>query len=180
MSTRTLSAWGSLLIAILLWAGFGLLVWQLSEERARYASLKADVALQEGRDKASAELRGLIRDTKDEREALEQLSRTDVLAAAATIEAVGIAAGARVSIESAASTSLGGKQTKDIGAIVVVAHAEGTFQSLIQAAALFESLPFPSMVENYEMQASPRSSGRGDSWSMTARIRIMTSSNTGA
>ncbi len=182
MSIRslTIAAWSSVLLTVLLWGGFAFLVFQLSAERTRYASLTADVSYQEGREKTSAQLRALIRDSKTEREMLEQLSHTDVLASASTIEAAGQAAGADVVIESAVSTPLSGKQTADLQEVIVVARAEGTFPSLMQAASLFESLPFPSEVESYELRAMRRASGaRTSLWSMTTRIRIITPANTG-
>jgi hypothetical protein len=174
------TAWGSLLVALALWGGFGFLVSQVSAERERYATLKADIAQQEGREKTATGLRSLLRDTKDERDALIQLSSTDVLAAAATIEAAGQAAGVDVIIESAATTPLGGKQTKELHEVVVVAHAEGTQQALLKAASLFESLPFPSRVQSYELQSIPSTNARTERWSMTMRVRIVTPSDNGA
>lgn len=180
MRTVRLGAWIGLLCALALWAGFGLIVYELGRERARLDSRRADIALAENREKTAAQLRALIRETKSERDALERLARTDVLEAAATIEAAGKVAGARVSIGEAASTPLNNRGTKALREVVVVARAEGTLDSLLKAAALFEALPFPSSVESYEIWATPGPKGpRSDLWNMISRIRIITPSDIG-
>jgi hypothetical protein len=157
-----------------------LFVWKLADERANYALLKADVFLQEEREKSSAELRTLVRDTRAEREALEQLSHTDVLAAAATIEAAGNVAGVEVTIGNATTARLTGSPSEDLQAVIVLANAEGTLQALLAAASLFESLPFPSLVESYELyEVTSKSKSTAGQWHMTARIRILTPSENG-
>jgi hypothetical protein len=102
------------------------------------------------------------------------------LAAAATIEAAGNVAGVEVTIGSATTALLSGSPSEDLQAVIVVANAEGPLSSLLTAASFFESLPFPSQVESYEIRAMPSSGTRtSNEWRMTTRIRILTPAQNG-
>lgn len=182
MTSRTFSfgVWTMVVVAILLWTGFGLLVWKLGEERVRAVTQTADAVTMRERERVAGELSTLLRDTRAEREALDQLTSTDVLAAAATIESAGKAAGVKVSIEGA-SNQINGPQVAGFRTVVVIADAEGKISSLLKAAQLFESLTFPSLIESYELIADPIISGKGSTglWRMTTRIRILIPAETG-
>ncbi len=159
--------------ALLLWALVGIAVWQIQEMRDRIAIRESDLVARDERDRLAAELQSLMRDTRDDRAALEQLTTTDALAAAATIEAAGRQAGVTVEIGGAVSSQLQGAQAPGLREVTVVANAEGEFSSLLQAASLFESLPFPSRIDSYELHAVPPIKGVKDPWRMSARIRIL-------
>lgn len=173
MKRITFTAAASTILALLLWGGFGTLVWELGNARVRLATREAENVVRDDRDRSSGQLQTLMRDTREEREALDGLIRTDALAAAATLEAAGKSAGVTVSINGAVSGELEGTQSDDVRAVTLVANAEGEFSSLMKVAALFETLPFPSRVEAYEFGALPPVKGTKDPWRMTARIRVL-------
>ena len=127
-----------------------------------------------------------VRDSSSEQEVLETLARTDVLTAAEAIEAAGKAAGAKVTVRGATAASLSGvaknQALKDLRAVELSVDAEGRFQSLMKAAALFEALPFLSSVKSLEIEdkaAGAYGKKSTDVWRMVARIRIITTSPVG-
>lgn len=169
----TLVAWGSLLIALILWGAFGILIWQLGEVRAKVAARESDMMARDEKDRTSAQLQTLMRDTREERAALAQLSTTDALAAAATIEAAGKRAGATVSITSAVSEEAKGGESSDLRAVTFVANTVGEFPRLMQVAELLEALPFPSYIDSYELSSLDPEKGQKDPWRMNVRIRAI-------
>lgn len=164
------------LVAVLAWAGFGFLVWQLAAERAGYAAAKANAAARAQQADAGSRLAALVRDTKEQREYLEQLAHADVIAAAATIEAAGEAAGAQLTIDGATEVARADGAPSTLQASIVVASAQGSLVTLMRVVQLLETLPFPSVVEGVEL----RTIGNSDDWHLTARIRIVTTSYIGA
>lgn len=169
-------AWFMVLVAVLAWAGFGLLAWQLAAERAGYAAAKANAAARAQQADAGSRLAALVRDTKEQREYLEQLAHADVIAAAATIEAAGAAAGARLTIDGATEAPRAPGAPSTLQASIVVASAEGSLSTLMRVVQLLETLPFPSVVEGVEL----RTIGDSGDWHLSARIRIVTTSYIGA
>lgn len=163
----------SVILALLLWGGYGVLVWELGNARTRLATREAENIARDNQDRSSGELQILMRDTRAYRDALEALVKTDALAAAATLEAAGKSAGVTVSINGAVSGELEGTQSDDVRAVTLVANAEGEFSSLMQAATLFELLPFPSRVEAYELSSLTPTKVLKDPWRMTVRIRVL-------
>jgi len=176
MTKITSFAWFMVIVAILVWTGFGLLAWQLAEERAGYAAAKADAITRAQQADAGSRLATLVRDTKEQREYLEELSHADVIAAAATIEAAGEAAGAQLTIDGATEASRAEGAPSTLQASIVVASARGSLATLMRVVQLLETLPFPSVVEGVEL----RMIGDSADWHLTARIRIVTTSYTGA
>lgn len=175
MASRSLifGAGINVLIAIMLWSGFGVLVWQLQEVRGRVVVREEERAKQETTEATASELQALMRDTRDDRLILDQVVKTDALAAAATIEAAGRKAGVTVSIEGATVSDASGASSPDLRVATVVATAEGTWPHLMNVASLFETLPFPSRVESYEFSSLDTSKTQRNPWRMSARILIL-------
>lgn len=167
---RTITAWSVVVVAVLVWSGFGFLVWQLGESRIQLSARHMESKAQEERSKSAAALQTLMRETKEQRAVLNGVIQTDALAAAATIEAAGRKAGLTVSIQGATTVNVQGAQAADVRAVTLVASTEGEFTSLMRAAEIFESLPFPSRIESYEMTALEPTKTRKDPWRLTARI----------
>lgn len=169
----TLLAWANVFLAIALWGGFGIMVWQLGEVRTKVASREADLLIRDERDRTSAQLQSLMRDTRDERMALENLATTDALAAAATIEAAGKKAGATVSIASAVTEGEKDGSSSELRAVTFVANTVGEFPRLMHVAELLEALPFPSHIDSYELFSLDPEKGQKDPWRMSVRIRAI-------
>jgi hypothetical protein len=181
----TFGAYTTLLIALLLWAAFVYLTIELSDRRALYAAEIAGGTQDEESARATQRLRALVRDTRTERDALENVARLDVVVAAETIEAAGSASGASVVVRSATAASLKGApkgaSVKDIRAVEMLVDAEGSLQELLDAVRNFEALPFLAFVGRVDLEERPPAPGTraADSWHMAARIRIITTSAAG-
>ena len=172
MTRITLVSWGGLFIALALLAGFGVMVWQLGEVRTKVATREANLIASDEKDRTSAQLQTLMRDTRDERAALAERVSTDALAAAATIEAAGKKAGVVVSIASAV-TEANVNASSDLRTVAFVANAVGEFSNLMHTAELLEALPFPSSIDSYEFSSLDPEKGQKDPWRMSVRIRAI-------
>lgn len=162
-------------VSVCLWALYGYLAWKLEEERASYASRQAEALLVGDREKAAAQLRTLMRETKPQRDTLEAFASTDVLTAASTIEAAGGAAGVDIEIEGAAAGEIDNPQSAEyLSAVVIVANAEGSFEELLSTLRLLESLPFFSAIDSLQLTYAPGSGKSQNVWKMIARIRVIT------
>jgi hypothetical protein len=154
-------------VALVAWGGFGALVWQLSIARADYAStleLSKENAL---RGESAARLQTSIDATVAEREALEQLVAVSILRAVEVIEQAGAAAGAsNVTIGEATPTGT----SEGLSIITIVVNASGSFGALMRAVALYETLPIPATLEQFELVKLSEER----SWQLTARVRILT------
>lgn len=176
-----LSAWGMLVLAIVLWGAYGYLTIKLADEQALASAIEADAKQDGERASASARLHALIRDAKAEEELLEDLARTDVLTAVKTIEAAGKSAGARVTVGGATASQLVSKANsqavKDLRVVSVTVNGEGSLQALLHAAELFEALPFISSIQSFELEelssAATKSAGV---WRLSVNMRIITTS----
>jgi hypothetical protein len=122
-------------------------------------------------------LSALASDTKDERATLESLVQPDVVSIVNTIEAAGQSAHISATVSDALPEGplqqLPGGESLQAVAFVVQAH--GTFPEMMKLGALFEKLPLASSVEQFDLEHT----SAGDqtvSWSLTARIRVMTTS----
>jgi hypothetical protein len=163
MKARTLIALGTLILALGLWAGFGFLVWTLQSDRSEYASALTESAENSTRGEAAVRLRTTIRESEAERAALEDVFGVSILEAAETIEATGKQAGASsVSIGSATPLPNSAKGLTNVSFVV---NAHGSFAAMMRAVSLFETLPVPSIVEQFEITK------RENAWDLTARLR---------
>lgn len=158
---------------LVVWSLFGVLVWQLGEVRTRVAENQSQKMTQEENDRAHSVVQSLLRETRDERSALEKFMNTDALAAAAAIEAAGKRAGVAVTIGGAVPSQNSAVNTESIREVTMVANAEGEFPLLMRAAEIFETLPFPSRIESYELSSLDRRPGQKDPWQLVARIRVL-------
>jgi hypothetical protein len=173
MRQSALKALASLLLALGLWSAFAFMVWQLSAERERYATLQSDMAARAQEEELGSRLRTLVRETNEERAVLAELAKTDILTAVATIEATGQAAGANLSIQNVTEPQ---GTAGDVRTITLVAEASGSLSALVDTLVLLESLPFPAVVENVRLSTGD---GADEPWRLTTRIRVITTSPLG-
>ena len=175
--------WLAVVVALTAWGGFFGLVWQLNNERTSYASTQ--VALLRVQDELSvaANLHALTRDTKQDREALNAFASTDVLMAVDMIEKIGALAGTKVHVEGATAGQLSNnKSSKDVHAFLIAATTEGKLQSILRVLALLETLPFATSLyalELQQIQVNSQEKPTSDSWRLTVRVRIITTSPIG-
>lgn len=163
-------AYGSLLFASALWAGFGGLVWQLGVERTAYAEAVERAKQESIRGESSARLRASIQGTEAEREALESLVRLSILQAVETVEQSGVAAGATdVEIGEASPATA----PEGFSAVTIVVNASGQFSALARAVSLFEALPIPAKLEQFEIVKAEQEK----TWRLTARLSVLHASS---
>lgn len=168
---RTWIAISMVCVALLSWSGFGALVWQLSVARAEYASALERSKEEALRGESAARLRTSVEGSVAEREALEQLVSVSILRAVEVIEQAGAAAGAS-NVTIGEATSVG--TSNGLASISIVVNASGSFGALMRAIALYEALPIPATLEQFELEKLNAQSG----WRLTARVRVLTTSTT--
>lgn len=161
-----LIAWSMMFLALLLWAGFGALVLQLGNERAAYAAGLEQMKQDALRGESAARLRASVQGTEAERAALESLIQVTILQAVEVIEQAGEAAGAgSVEIGEANPTTA----PDGFSAVTVVVNATGSFAAMMRAVSLFEVLPIPAKLQQFEMMRDEQS----NAWRLTARLHIL-------
>jgi hypothetical protein len=160
-------AYGSFAIAVALWAAFGALVWQLGLERAAYAEGVERTKQESIRGESTARLRASVQGTEAERAALESLVQITILQAVEAVEQAGEVAGAsNVEIgEASPSTAPEG-----FSAVMIVVNASGSFAALTRAVSLFETLPIPAKLQQFELVKAEQQ----NAWRLTARLNVLT------
>jgi len=175
-------AWTAVAAAAALWTGVFMYAAWISAERDAGMSQAADAQSVSEREIANIRLHALVRDTENLRTQLEGLARADVIGIANTIDSIGKIAGVTLKIGAATPESTvqkrGTVNTSVLHAVGFVIEADGTFPSLMHAAALLESLPTLSSVQGMEFEHTPLSgssaSAKSAPWHLTARIRVLT------
>jgi hypothetical protein len=159
-------AGGTLIMALALWGVFGFLVYDLYSERSELVLAQASAREESLRGESATRLRATIQDTAAERAALERMVSIPVLAAVETIESAGKKAGAtEVSIGSASPA--GGAMPEGTMAVSVVVNARGSFAALMRTLRVFETLPIPSTIEQFELEYV------NNAWRLSARLRLI-------
>lgn len=164
------TAWVMLLIGIISWAGFIGMVTLINSERAEYAALLEESAIQNVRKESQGQLHSLIRETENERGALEAAVRVPIVGVVETIEMAGRAAGVRsITIVEATPQTM---TAKNMRAVSVGLQAEGSFTSFVQAIALLETFPLVTTIEQIQLEKIR------DDWRMNVRLQVVLSADT--
>lgn len=173
LTMRSVS-WAALAFAILAWIGVGYLAWAISEaaqERgARISSLDREASERE----TALRLHALARETRSAREKLDELSRADLLEIIGAIEALARDAGAQVRMEGAPSISA--SESSPLRTVSFTVSAQGSFERVALAAALLESLPLPSAVDELRLERIPESPSKA-TWHLVAKARVFTTAD---
>ena len=180
----TLFAWIAVAAALIAWGvGWMFLSSIRVELDARGAQLAGaqDVT---ARENASMRLHALARNTKDLRAQLDGLAQIDVLGIANMVESVGKIAGVKIKIGGALSGTMNEPQNAGsvpaLNSLRFVVTTEGSFSALMHTAALLESLPMLSSIEQLDLERTP-STGALESrsliWRMTTNIRVLSAAN---
>ena len=164
---KTWLAWLMVVVASLAWTGFGGLVFQLSNERAEYADALARSEEDSLRGDSAARLRTTVESTTQERAALESILDISILRAVEVIEQAGRAAGADdVAIGEATPIS---SATADLAGVSIVVNAKGSFTEVMRAITLFETLPIPATLDQFELEKMSQAT----TWRLTTRLRVL-------
>lgn len=164
MARSPLIAWGFLILALLAWGGFAYMVKSLGDARHAYADAVVIAQQESERGEMVQRLRAVVQSTQVERASLEGSVSATILQAVQTIEAAGQAAGA-------SNVTIGGANPvanppKGLAVYSIAVTAQGSFASLMRTVALFETLPIPSTIEQFEI-------GKGEkNWNLTARLQV--------
>lgn len=152
-------------------------------ELAARGAFIADARQSAARESNAIRLHMLARDTKDARDQLDALTRTDVLSIANMIEEVGKAAGIKVKIGDVLSGSSIQSPTvpsapADPNALalhdtVFLIETDGSFPSLMHAVVLLEQLPLISSIQDLELRRTSITSGGGGMWHATIHIHAL-------
>jgi hypothetical protein len=170
-----MKSWLSMLmlfVAILAWTGFGGLVFQVESERTDYAEALSRSEEEATRGESAARLRASVESTEAERAALESILNISILRAVEVIEQAGRAAGAS-DVRIGEATPVSGASEK-LAAVSVVVNASGSFTTIMRAIALFETLPIPATLEQFELEKIDQT----NTWKLTARLRVLLASTT--
>lgn len=161
-----------LLAAIVAWTGFGGLIFQVANERADYAEALSRSEEEATRGESAARLRTSVESTEAERAALESLLNISILRAVEVIEQAGRAAGASdVRIGEATPVS---SEAGKVATVSIVVNASGSFATIMRTIALFETLPIPATLQQFELEKIDKA----NTWRLTVRLRVLLASTT--
>lgn len=180
MNTRRIIviAWGVVAAAVLAWGAVAAFNGSLGATRAVRETVLANTQQSAVRESGAIRLHMLARDTKDARDQLDALTRTDVLSIANMIDDVGRTAGVKMKIGdvlSGPSTQTpAGPRAPALHDVVFLVEADGAFPSLMHAILLLEQLPLFSSVQDLELRRAPAAvSGAGGTWRASIHLRAL-------
>ena len=170
-----------LLLTVLAWIGVGALVFFISSKQSDRVAQASSVQSVSNQNSQATYLHTLVADSKDARDQLSALFNVDPSALANTINATGKSAGVHLQITSALSDSaLAVPTAGSVQSFSFIATAQGSFQDVMYAATLLETLPVPSSVRQIEFThtvATPGSASNAGPWQMSAQVKILTVSS---
>jgi hypothetical protein len=185
MSTRNtgILAWAAVTAAVAAWIGVFMYDSWISAQLEARSSQTTDVQSVSEKEVAAVRLHVLARDTANQRTQLDSLTNTDIISVADIIEGIGKIAVVQLKIGAATPETTvqkkGAANTPASSIVGFVVEASGAFASVMHAAALLESLPVPSSVQNLEFENIMSSSDAKSSkstWHLTARVRVLIAS----
>lgn len=175
-STPTYLAYVALAVAVCAWIAVGYFSWFIRSERMTYTDRIAEVAQESGKIAADARLHALASGSMERSAKLDTIFAPEVSSIIGTIRSVGISAGVPIKIN-AALPALMPKSQKDIHAVAFVIESSGSFATMMQVLALFETLPIPSSIEVVDLSQSSQSVPNARvarPWNMSIKLRVLT------
>ena len=179
---ETYLPWFILALAFAACGAVGYFAWSISDAEAARVSSEATALEEASKFEVDLRIRALARETREARNALESIARTEVISIVEAVEAVGDDAGVRFEIlQVAAGTPIpaAAPEVPTIRPVNIVVTAQGTFPKLVHAATLLHALPLPSEV--YQMQferippeAGGSAGGSAGGWRFVVRVRVFT------
>ena len=164
-------AWILLALALLSWLGVGYFLSALSSLESVSALQATGIGQDIGDQDATLRLHTLVRETKSEREALEEVANASLIEILDSVERAARDAGIPIEITQALSAPSSSSQSV-VHSAVLVASAEGSFSEVVHILALLESLPTPSSVNevNFEQISDVV-------WRVVVRIQFLTTAD---
>ena len=171
MKNRSLVAWFSLLMALLLWAAVVYGYVLVDKEKNNYSAVASNTEHETQVLAWSSRLHGLLNDSKAERTALTQTLPADVISVVDILEALDKKAGITVKISNAAPEY--DKNAKPGSAVPVsfIIEASGQYAQMARFLQLFSSLTIPTSIQQFDLTRQGASL-----WHLSARIRVLTAS----
>jgi hypothetical protein len=186
MSIRPIAlfAWLTVTAALVAWGAFAMFARNIISQEREIKSRATDTEMVAARESAALRLHALVRDTKNAREELDGLAKSEVLEVADAIESVGKFA--RVKVKIGGATPESSAQQLDgipsLRALDFRVEAEGAFAALMHAVLLFENLPALSSIQNLEFTRIESDGTAAKTkipiWRLSVRIRVMTTADT--
>lgn len=168
-------SWAAFLAAICAWGLVGLCTWTIFAAKDARIFRNADSEQTALRQASALRTHALARDTKDVRAQLEAYAYLDVLSIVDTIESV--KKDARVGIDIGQALSAGENATSLAHTVGFIVEARGSFSAITHAAALLQSLPIPSAVDQMQFERMQDAAGSPNLWRLTARMRVFTTAD---
>ncbi len=162
----------SIITAIVLWAGYAFLLWDLAATNEGIEDLAAEAAFHERRYadiQEAAELLGTVEDKTEGLNAyLLARSDQDIVAFIETLESVGADTGVTLDIESPSIQERTDAQ-EQIEAAFLVADltVEGAWGSVMRAVALIETLPYSISITEFTITQ------RNEAWAASVEIEVL-------
>ncbi len=122
----------------------------------------------------SLNLRSLARQTEGGRASLEAIASADVVDILDTVEALSRDVGIAIEVRQALSGAV--DEASSVRTATFVVETKGSFSQVVHAAALLESLPLPSSLEELYFELTPAASGKS-TWYMVARMNFYTTTD---
>ena len=180
-----LVSWILCAAAAAIWIGVGFFAYSISAMQSQRTLDLQSAQSQSSQAVQASFTHSFVAKTAAERSELDTLSRVDPSEFAQLITGAGSGSGIALSITSATQQP---SVPLDAGAVmnsyVFLASSHGSFDSVIQAAKLLETLPAPSTLGQMEFTRAPSnpgvpgSSGQSSQWVMNAQIQVFSESST--
>lgn len=178
----TIASLAAVCAGLLAWGGVWYLYASIIAAAEAHAATQLNAESQVARDAMQARTRALALDTMDARAELSRSVHADILSSAKLIESVGPLARATVKVSGAAEESgivKPGGSGPQLHAIGFSVEVTGSFAAVLKAAQLLETLPLPTMIEQFDFaRVPPDASGKSPAqWRLNERIRLFTDSD---
>lgn len=154
---------------VLVFAGFGFLVWFVNARAAELSTLEQELMVQSAREKQADEMGDFVNDIANEEQHVRSffIHRNDVVAAIKTVEALSDSVGVPVSI---AQVDVAG-QTADVpGVLTMRVSATGSWQAVNKLLTLLEHLPFHARLDQVALSTGSGPAEKTSPWTLQAII----------
>lgn len=172
--SSSLVAWLLLGAAFLAWIGVVYFSLSIQSMADSVAQTESDASTASQRASIAEREHALALGSAAERSELEGALQNDPLTLTSVIAKAGNGANVSLHVSDASSEGLVGSTPNfNISAIGFTVEGNGSFQSLMHAAQLLESLQLPSSIEELDFSRTPGASS--GAWHMSAHIQVFTS-----
>ncbi len=165
MTRSSLFAWALLVLATAMWGGVWFLVANLGSERVAYADALTQSHQQDIRGETATRAHLTVQATEVERAALASLVNVSIVQAVDAMEKAGRDAGAS-NVAVSEATPISGSPD-GLAQYSITINANGSFSAIMRTISLFETLPFPASLEQFDIAHNDKQ------WHVTAHLRVV-------